>query len=133
MILFSNSPRLILEEQIQYLKSLHPNLKFTAEVSDSYINFSDITIYKGKDFKNTGKLSTKIFTKPVDNFQYIMPTSTHLPSTFKAFMYGDFLRIIRITSEKEEYLKHSSLFVERLLKRGYTEDFIKNIQQTRLT
>ena len=59
-----------------------------------------------------------------------MPTSTHPPSTFRAFIYGEFLRIIRNTSEKEEYLKTSSLFVERLLKRGYTEDFIENIRQT---
>ena len=130
IILLSNSPRPILEEQIQYLNTLHPNLKFTAEISDTSINFLDITIYKGKDFNNTGKLSTKIFTKPVDTFQYIMPTSTHPPSTFRAFIYGEFLRIIRNTSEKEEYLKTSSLFVERLLKRGYTEDFIENIRQT---
>ena len=130
IILLSNSPHQVLEDQIQYLNSLHPNLKFTAEISDSAVNFLDLTIYKGKNFDQTGKLSTKIFTKPVDTFQYIMPTSTHPPSTFKAFIYGEFLRIIRNTSEKEECFKTSSLFVERLLRRGYTEDFINNIRQS---
>ena len=130
IIMISSATRTIIEEQITHLNTLHPTLKFTADISNSSINFLDITIYKGPNFKDTGKLSTKIFTKPCDTFQYILPTSTHPPSTFKAFIYGEFLRIIRNSSEKEEYEATSSLFKERLLKRGYEEDFILNIQQS---
>ena len=130
IIWISSGTRESLEEQITHLNTLHPTLKFTAEISNSSIDFLDITIYKGPNFKNTGKLSTKIFTKPCDTFQYIMPSSTHPPSTFKAFIYGEFLRIIRNSSEKEEYDATSSLFKERLLRRGYDEDFVSNIQQS---
>ena len=51
------------------LNTLHPNLKFTADISDSTINFLDLTIFKSPDYHNTGKLSTKVFTKPCDTFQ----------------------------------------------------------------
>ena len=130
IIMLSSATRETIIKQIAHLNTLHPTLKFTADISDSSINFLDITIYKGPNFKNTGRLSTKIFTKPCDTFQYIMPTSIHPPSTFKAFIYGEFLRIIRNSSEKEEYEASSKLFKERLILRGYDEAFILNIQQS---
>ena len=59
-----------------------------------------------------------------------MPISTHPPATFKAFIYGEFLRIARNTSEKDEYIKSAMLFTDRLLKRGYQKKFIADIYKT---
>ena len=125
----STSSRAELQDQIQTLNTLHPNLKFTAEISETSVNFLDITIYKGNDFNVTKKLSTKIYTKPCDTAQYIMPSSTHSPATFKGFIYGEFLRYARNTSEKDEFDKTCNRFKSNLLKRGYKEDFISDIQQ----
>ena len=51
----------------------------------------------------------------------------HPYTLHRAFIYGEFLRIIRNLSEEEEYEKTSSFFQERLLLRGY-EDFVSDIQ-----
>ena len=66
----------VLERQIMHLNTLHSTLKFTADISNSSINFLHITIYiRIQTSRTQGKLSTKIFTKPCDTFhQYIMPT-----------------------------------------------------------
>ena len=126
----STSSIVELHDQIQTLNTLRPNLKFTAEISETSVNFSDITIYKGNDFNVTKKLSTKIYTKPCDTAQYIMPSSTHPPATFKGFIYGEFLCYARNTSEKDEFDKTCNRFKSNLLKRGYKEDFILDIQQS---
>ncbi len=128
IILVSSGPRTLLEDQINHLNTLHPNLKFTADISDSTINFLDLTIFKSPDYHNTGKLSTKVFTKPCDTFQYIMPNSIHPPATFKAFIYGEFLRFARNSSEEEDFTNQSAFFKQKLIERGYTEDFITKIQ-----
>ena len=44
IIMISSATRTVLEEQITHLNTLHPALKFTAEISNSSINFLDITI-----------------------------------------------------------------------------------------
>ncbi|XP_072021492.1 uncharacterized protein [Amphiura filiformis] len=130
IILISSGTRDDLDQNIKDLNLLHPDLKFTADISESGINFLDLHIYKGKNFHETGKLDTKVFTKPCDTFQYIQPSSSHPPATFKGFIHGEFLRFIRIISEEEEFHKQCALFKDRLLKRGYSEDFINNIQQS---
>jgi hypothetical protein len=130
IILISTDNRDDLNQNIDLLNDLHPDLKFTAEISNSGINFLDIHIYKGKNFHETGKLDTKIFTKPCDTFQYIQPSSTHPPATFKGFIHGEFLRFARITSEEEEFHKQCTLFKKKLLNRGYAEDFIDNIAKS---
>jgi hypothetical protein len=130
ILLISTDNRDDLNQNIISLNNLHPDLKFTAEISDIGINFLDIHIYKGKNFHETGKLDTKIFTKPCDTFQYIQPSSTHPPATFKGFIHGEFLRFARITSEEEEFHQQCTIFKQKLLNRGYTEDYIIKIQRS---
>ena len=59
-----------------------------------------------------------------------MPSSTHPPATFKGFIYGEFLRYARNTSEKDEFDKTCNRYKSNLLKRGYEEDFVLDIQQS---
>lgn len=130
IILISSGTREDLEDNIKDLNNLHPSLKFTADISDLGINFLDLHIYKGKHFPETGKLETRVFTKPCDTFQYIQPSSSHPPATFKGFIHAEFLRFVRIISELEEFHKQCALFKQRLIARGYKEDYIHKIQQS---
>ena len=130
IILISSGTRELLEKQITMLNNLHPDLKFTADISDSTIDFLDITIYKGTNFHTTGKLSTKIYTKLCDTFQYLSPKSFHTESVFRAFIYGEFLRILRNTSEQDEFTKRCEFFKDKLINRGYDQNFINDIQNS---
>ncbi len=130
IILISSGPSSLLDQQIKDLNSLHHSLKFSAEISPSSINFLDLTIYKPSNFNSTGILATKVYSKSCDTFQYILPTSTHPPATFKAFIYGEFLRFVRNCSEEDEFNNRCEFFKEKLIIRGYTEDFVSAIQHT---
>lgn len=110
ILLISSGSREDVEQNIKDLNQLHPSLQFTAEISDTGIDFLDIHIYKGNSFHETGKLDTRIFTKPCDTFQYIPDSSAHPSSIFTGFIFGEFLRYVRISSTIEEYLKQCNLF-----------------------
>lgn len=105
---------------------MHPTIKFTATISDTTVDYLDITIFKGE----SGILDIKIYTKPCETFMYITPTSTHPPATFLGFIKGEFLRIIRNSSNEHDYLERANLFTEKLIERGYKPDFINKIRKT---
>jgi hypothetical protein len=130
ILLISSGPQDELRKQVHTLNTLHPSLKFTADISTTGLNFLDLHIYKGTSFNKTGSLSTKIYTKSCDTFQYISPDSAHPPATFKGFIKGEFLRFIRNCSESHEYELQCQRFTDRLINRGYKPEFIHNIKQS---
>ena len=119
-----------LKTDIAYLNSMHPTIKFTATISNTHIDYLDITIFKGNRFKESGILDIKMYTKNCETFMYLMPTSTHPPSTFSGFIKGEFLRIIRNSSNIEDAFERSNLFTEKLIIRGYKKEFINKIRST---
>ena len=128
LIIFSGT-RTELEDHIKTLNTMHPTIKFTASISDTQIDYLDITIFKGDRFKETGILDVKIYTKPCETFMYITPTSTHPPATFSGFIKGEFLRIARNSNNEHDFIERSNLFSEKLIARGYKLDFINNIRK----
>ena len=55
------------------LNNLHPRIKFTKEWSEKEINFLDVTVIKNTN----GKLTTDVFYKATDSFNYINFKSGH--------------------------------------------------------
>ena len=68
---------------------IHPLLKFTFDISNSSLQFLDVTVFKGDRFKNSSILDLKLFRKPTENFQYLHRTSAHPASVFKGFLIGE--------------------------------------------
>ena len=64
---------------IHTMNQMHPTLKFTFEASDTSINYLDLTIFKGKRFRETGILDTKVYTKLTETYQYLHKTSSPPP------------------------------------------------------
>jgi hypothetical protein len=52
-------------------KNFHSNIKFTTNTSESFMDFLDITIYKGRQFTNVQLLDTKTLQKTENLYQYL--------------------------------------------------------------
>ena len=61
-----------IEAFIEQAKLHHPNIKFTSEISDTEIVFSDTVVYKGTRFKEKSILDVKTHLKERK------PSSTHI-------------------------------------------------------
>ena len=82
---------------------LHPDLKFTHTVSDSSIDFLDITIYKGPNFQAANKLDIKTFQKPHNLYQYLEYTAAHPKNVFTSIILGECTRYLRTDTRIERY------------------------------
>ena len=114
------------------LNSFHPNLTFTHSLSESTIDFLDLTIYKGPHFLNTQKLDIKTFQKPQNLYQYLEYTSIHPKSVFRSIIIGECKRYLRSNTRPETFAAVITMFKKRLRERQYpiqlTEKIISRIK-----
>jgi hypothetical protein len=87
----------------------------------------DITITKGVDFPSSGLLSISQYQKPSNLYQYIPPTSGHLPQVFKNLVHGEVIRLLRASSLAEDFDSGLSAFRTRLIARGYDRAVVDSI------
>lgn len=106
---------------------MHDLLKFTFEIDTESMKFLDTEIYKGKRFEQDGILDIKCYNKKTEKFQYLHRNSCHPQKCFKSFVKGEGIRLLRNTSDKNEYKKRINLFVEKLTKRGYKKEQVWKI------
>lgn len=111
------------EEAHDFVKSLNCNelnLKFTADISDTKVEFLDVEIYIEE---NT--IQTKLHRKNTAGNSVLHAQSAHPRHLIKSIPYGEFLRARRICSTAEELDKcHKESFL-RFKARGYTEKDLK--------
>ena len=117
---------------IEHLKILfdiankeHNLLKFTYEISETSVNFLDITIFKGTSFKETNVLDTKSYITETETFQYLHRKSVHPEGTFKGFIKGETLRHIRLNSSNNNLSLYINNFKSKLLDREYATSEIE--------
>ena len=77
-----------LKKFIEYLNEKHPTIKFTAEWSQTSINFLDVSV----SFTD-GKITTDLFVKATDSYQYLHSSSYHCK---KGIPYSQALPLNRI-------------------------------------
>lgn len=106
------------------LNAFHPNIKFTITISETSIDFLDITIYKSNLYPSHQLLDTKTFQKSNNLYQYLHFSSNHPKSTFKSIIIGECIRYIRSNTEEQNYNLQLQLFKQRLMKREYPPKFI---------
>jgi hypothetical protein len=105
----------------------NPSIAWTFVISDTSINFLDITIFKGLDFATSGMLSVSLYQKPGNLYQYIPPSSGHLPQVFKNLVHGEVIRLLRASSRVEDFDSGLAAFRARLIARGYAGANVDNI------
>ena len=109
---------------IQGYNTLDPSIKLTSIISDTTIDFLDLTIYKGHIYDKCRNLDTKVFQKAMNQYLYLPHTSYHTMATKKGFIKGEAMRYARLTSSKALYQNLINTFTLRLQRRGYTLKFI---------
>ena len=66
----------------------------------------------------------------VYNYLYIPPTSFHTQASIKSFIVSEIRRYCLNCSDPEEFANRKSLFLQRLLTRGYSKRFLKPLFNT---
>lgn len=105
----------------------HNLLQFTYEIDRQSLKFLDLETYKGQRFQKENILDIKCFTKPTEKFQYLHQNSNHAKSCFKSFIKGEGIRILRNTSDPDNFNERINLFTEKLIQRGYKIAFVNKI------
>ena len=116
-----------LEQFLSHYENLHRNIKKTWVISTTNIPYRDIEIYKGKDFKTTRVLNTRVYQKPLNKFLYIPPFSFHSQHVFKAFMKGELIRYVHLSSSKQDFEKIRCEFFLHLLARRYDVKYLLDV------
>ena len=111
-----------LDHSHNLLNSLHPRIKFTKEWSEKEINFLDVTVIKNTN----GKVTTDVFYKATDSFNYVNFKSGH-PRHTKINIPFNLARRIRIivnASDKEKTTKRMNHLNNILQSKEYPPDLI---------
>ena len=101
---------------IEYLNSIHSNIKFTHEYSVSLhqsLPFLDVQVHLSNN-----QIHTDLHIKPTDQHQYLLKSSCHLNHTKKTIPFSLLLRIRRICSTDHFFDQRSKELVNYLMKRG---------------
>ena len=107
------------------LNNLHPRIKFTKEWSEKEINFLDVTVIKNTN----GKVTTDVFYKATDSFNYVNFKSGH-PRHTKInipFNLARRIRTIVSASDKEKTTKRMNHLNNILRSKEYPPDLITSV------
>lgn len=108
-----------LNDFIQHLNVVHPTIKFTEEISELKVHFLDVWI-----IKEGLELHSDLFVKPTDSNMTLHFLSAHPKHCKEGKPYGQFLRLRRICTEKETFLKRAVVKAKQFLEPGYPRSLL---------
>ena len=104
-------------------------------LNDNY----DISIAIGKNrnvlkssTRITGTFDTKVYFKPTDTLELLHNKSHHPNHTLKGLIKSHILRYVRICNYKQDVIITSRKLFAALVKRGYSERFLRKIKNKTL-
>ncbi|PIO25998.1 hypothetical protein AB205_0190500, partial [Aquarana catesbeiana] len=109
---------------ISFLNNNSNNIRLDHVISDTSVNFLDVTLTK---INNT--ISTKVYFKMTDRNSYLSIRSGHHPNWIKNIPKGQMLRVRRNCSDLDTYAIQANILKERFLQKGYKGDALNNIIQ----
>ena len=104
----------------ELFSQLHPNIKFTWEVSTNGIPFLDLDIYRNP----YGTIDYKPYTKRISKFLYIPFLSFHTMEAKKSMIKTELLRLATLSSTPQVFSEERDRFFIRLRARGYPVEFL---------
>ena len=83
-----------------------------------------------------GKITTKVYEKPMALYQYITPSSAHPPGLNVGLVIGQVLRFHQLSSLESDAHHQMKNFYKRLLARGHTKErllplFVKGLSKAK--
>lgn len=103
------------------LNSWDSNLKFTFEYSPTQIHFLDLLIYKADDV-----LATTLYTKDTDRNTLLLSSSYHPKSLKENLPVGQFFRLRRLCSDRNDFIQQAHSMKYRFSERGYSQRTIRS-------
>ena len=119
MATFPRGVRLL---HIYALNSFHETIKFTAEISETSVNFLDTKVSKDEN----GRITTDLYTKPTDSHLYLHYSSFHPKHQKQSLPYSQALRIQRICSNDTLFKAAAQNLISDFIMRGYPTKLVKN-------
>ena len=117
----STSTKDELDDFMLYVNDIHPSLGYTYDISDTSVNFLDISISMTQH-----GLTTDIFYKDTDTHSYLRYESAHPPSCRKGIPYSQFSRLRRICNNDQTSERRSDEMSEFFSQIGFPVNTIKN-------
>ena len=108
-----------LEKFLDDLNSFDNNIKFTHESSKDNVIFLDLIVKLSK-----GRLTTDLHVKDTDRHQYLHFNSSHPDHTKRSIIYSQALRLAKICTFEDDFLRHRYEMKSWFQRRGYPEDVI---------
>ena len=93
--------------------------------STKEINFLDVTLYKGTNFKDNQTLDIRTYTKPTNKQTYVHRSSFHPRGVAKSIAIGEALRFLRTNTDESNFQQRTQKLLKTLLARGYKEKAIR--------
>lgn len=115
---------------IKILDSFNPAIRIKHTQSLQEVDFLDTTVYKGAQFRTTGKVDVKVFFKPTDSHALLHRTSFHPRNTCKAIVKSQLIRFHRICTEKIEFYRATRILFKALRTRGYGRSYLRTVFNT---
>ena len=110
------------------LNNHSPSIKLKATIQPDQVDFLDVTIYKGKQFNESGILDTKVYFKPTDTHQLFHKNSFHPKHTFAGILKSQITRFHRICNNKSDFDAACSILFQALRSRLYSIRFLRGIK-----
>ena len=107
---------------MELLNSRRSNIKLSFKIRNMESQFLDLTLYKERHESTT--IAVKAYSKPMNKFLFLPPTSCHPQHIFQGWIIGYGKRLRLNCSQDSEFEKSLSDFNARLLQRGYEQQCI---------
>ena len=104
---------------VQTIKTADPDRPLKVFSSTESVDFLDVTVYKGHQFHQTGRLDTKPYTKPSFTGMHLHYTSHHPQSTFDSILSGFHSRSLIASSDITVHRQCMNQRVRSFRGRGY--------------
>ena len=101
------------------ITSLDPSMKFTPIIGRHKLRILDLEIKL-----NDNHLVHTVYRKPTNSQMYLDYASCHPPSCKNGIAKGVALRLMRLCSNTEEYIKQSKSFMASLVARGHNPSIV---------
>ena len=105
----------------QHLNPSVDSIKFETYILEKKVHFLDVTIKLEK-----GNLETSLYNKPTDAHNYFSLKSCHPQNCKEAIPYSQFLRVRKLCSNDDDYIKHSRELARHFLRADYPANIVQD-------
>ena len=110
------------EQFIYDIDHANPSIRFTANISQTSVDFLDTTVKVDEH----GKLFTTLYTKPTDTHDYLLYNSAHPKHCKDATPFSQLLRVCKICTLDTDFVKNSEMVLSNFYRRGYPIEVLKS-------